>query len=152
MTKTAADIMTSDVLSVTPDSLVADAAELILKNRITALPVVDEEGHLQGFIGESELVRAAEAEKERRGTWWLARLAAPTMDLKDLFGGSGKTVEEVMSRDILLVSENDTLQKLAAMLSMRNTKALPVVRDGKLTGIVSRIDILRYLAKERTML
>ncbi|MDH3658952.1 MAG: CBS domain-containing protein [Alphaproteobacteria bacterium] len=146
--KTAGDVMTRDVLSVTPDSSIADAVEIILENRITALPVVDEKGRLQGIIGEHDLLRATEAKRESHDAWWPALLAAST----ELLGQGKEKVEDVMSRDILLASEEDSLQKLVAMLSNRQTKSLPIVRNGKLVGIVSRIDILRYLARERTML
>ena len=151
MMMTAADLMTTDLLTVMPDTLVADVAGIILKNRITALPVVDEERRLIGMVSEGDLIRSAESRRDVHRSWWLTLLTTSTTDLKDVLGQGERKVDEVMSRDVLLVSEGDHLPKLVAMLSKRRIKRLPVVRDDRLVGIVSRIDILRYLAKERIL-
>lgn len=149
---TAADLMTTDVVTVRPDTLVTEVAGMILKNRVTALPVVDEERRLVGIVSEGDLVRCAEAKRDADRSWWLTLLASSPADLKDVLGQGKRRVDEVMSRDVLLVSEMDDLRKLVAMLSRRRVKRLPVISDGKLVGIVSRIDILRYLARERIMI
>ncbi|MEM8951784.1 MAG: CBS domain-containing protein [Pseudomonadota bacterium] len=146
---TAADLMTTDVMTVKPDTLVTEVAGIILKNKITALPVVDDDRRLQGIVSEGDLIRSAEARRDADRSWWLTLLTSTTSDLKDVLGQGERRVEEVMSRDVLLISERDGLKKLVSMLSRRQIKQLPVVRDGKLVGIVSRIDILRYLAGER---
>ncbi|MGI9510233.1 MAG: CBS domain-containing protein [Geminicoccaceae bacterium] len=147
--KTAADIMTKTVLTVAPDSLVSKVAGIILEQGVTALPVVDDDRRLLGIVSEGDLVRSAEAMRDTRRSWWLTLLTTSTTDLKEVLGQGDRKVEEVMSRDILLAQESDSLKKLIAMLSRRRIKQLPIVRDGKLVGIVSRIDILRYLAREK---
>ncbi|MGI9420009.1 MAG: CBS domain-containing protein [Geminicoccaceae bacterium] len=144
--------MTTDVLTVAPDVLVSEVAGIILKNRITALPVVDEERVLLGIVSQGDLVRSAEAKRDADRSWWLTLLTSTPAELKGVLGQRERKVDEVMSRDVLLISEGDGLHKLVAMLSKRRVKRLPVVRDSKLVGIVSRIDILRYLAKERIMI
>lgn len=147
--KTAADIMTTNILTVTPDALVAKAAGIILEHEITALPVVDEEQRLLGMVSEDDLIRSAEAMRDTDRSWWLTLLTVSTSDLKEVLGKGDRKVEEVMSRDVVLASERQSLKKLIVMLSKRRIKQLPVVRDDKLIGIVSRIDILRYLAQEK---
>lgn len=149
--KTAADLMTTDVLTVAPDTLVNEVAKLILDNGITALPVVDKDGHLKGIVSEGDLIRCARSKREAHRSWWLTMLTASgdgSSEMRDL---GHRKVGEVMSRDVLLASENDSLSKLIVMLAQRRIKRLPIVRHGKLVGIVSRIDILRYLAREKVI-
>lgn len=145
----AADLMTTDLLTVKPDTLVTEVAGMILGNRITALPVVDDAGHLVGMVSEGDLVRSNQSRQDPDRSWWLTLLTASTGELKDIAGHGDRKVQDVMSRDVLLASEEDGLRKLIAMLARRRIKRLPVVRDGKLVGIVCRIDILRYLDKEK---
>ena len=145
----AADLMTTDVMTVTPDTLVNEVAGLILENRVTALPVVDDEGHLCGIVSEGDLIRGARAKRDANRSWWLTLLTTSNSDPKLMMDQGYRRVEDVMSRDVLLASEDDDLQKLIAMLAQRRIKRLPIVRGGKLVGIVSRVDILRYLAKEK---
>ena len=147
--KTAADIMTKNVLTVTPETLVTKAVGIILKHGITALPVVDGDQRLVGMVSEDDLIRSTEAMRDTDRSWWLTLLTVSTTDLKEVFGQGDRKVGEVMSRDVVLTSERQTLKKLIDMLSKRRIKQLPVVRDDKLVGIVSRIDILRYLAREK---
>ena len=147
--KTAADIMTKNVLTVTPDTLVTKAVGVILEHGITALPVVDGDQRLVGMVSEDDLIRSTEAMRDTHRSWWLTLLTVSTTDLKEVLGQGDRKVEEVMSRDVVLTSERQTLKKLIVMLSRRRIKQLPVVRDDKLVGIVSRIDILRYLALEK---
>jgi CBS domain-containing protein len=149
---TAADVMTTKVLTVTPETRVARVASIILDHEITALPVVDEEQRLLGIVSEDDLVRLAEAKRDARRAWWLTLMTTSATDLKEVFGRGEQPVEQVMSRDVVVASEDTSLRKLVTMLSRRRTKQVPILRDGKLVGIVSRIDILRYLAKERTLL
>lgn len=152
MMTTAADMMTKDVLTVMPDTRVNEVAGFILDNRITALPVTDEDGNLLGIVSEGDLVRCTKIKRDAHGSWWLNLLTTPGAHSGDMRDQGRRKVEEVMSRDVLLASETDDLQSLIALLSKRRIKRLPVVRDGKLVGIVSRVDILRHLAKEKVVL
>lgn len=150
MKKTAAEMMTANVLTVAPDIPTSRAAAMILENGITALPVVDGEGQLLGIVSEDDLVRCNEEKRDSHRSWWLTFLTISTTDLKEAFGEGKQPVAEVMSRDVVTASEETTLRRLVAMLATRRIKQVPILRDNKLVGIVSRIDILRYLAQERT--
>ncbi|MGI9493244.1 MAG: CBS domain-containing protein [Geminicoccaceae bacterium] len=150
--KTAADVMTTDVLTVTPETLVARVAAMILDYQITALPVVDDEQRLLGIVSEDDVVRLAEAKRDSGRAWWLTLMNTSAADLREVFGKGEQPVSQVMSRDVVIASENTSLRKLTTMLSRRRIKQVPILRDGKLVGLVSRIDILRYLAEERTIL
>jgi CBS domain-containing protein len=70
----ASDVMVTEVISVKPDSNVQDVAELLLTNRISAVPVIGETGKLVGMVSEGDLVRRAEADTEHNRPWWLQLL------------------------------------------------------------------------------
>ena len=125
---------------------------VILEQDITALPVVDAEGRLLGIVSEDDLVRIAEAKRDVGRAWWLTLLTTSAADLKDIFGKGSCQVDEVMSRDVVTASEEASLAKLVQLLSRRRIKQVPILRDDRLVGIVSRIDILRYIARERRTL
>ena len=71
----ARDVMTRDVVSVTSDTPVRKIASLLVKNRISAVPVVDRSGVPIGFVSEGDLIGRREAEREARQDWWLTTLA-----------------------------------------------------------------------------
>jgi CBS-domain-containing membrane protein len=144
---TAADLMTKSVLSVTPETSIADVANVILKHRFSALPVVDEANHLVGIVSEGDLVRCARAKRAPHRSWWLALLKSSKAQPHHYLGEVGRTVADVMSRDVLLASHDETLPHLISLLARSRIKRLPIVADGKLIGIVSRVDVLRYLAE-----
>lgn len=146
---TAADLMTTNVLTVKPDMLVNEVAGLILNNRITALPVADETGELLGIVSEGDLIRCTKTKRDAHRSWWLNLLTKTGENLNEMHDQGQRKVEEVMSRDVLIASDTDGLTNLIDLLSRRRIKRLPIVKDGKLVGIVSRVDILRYLAKEK---
>ena len=148
----ARDIMTATVVTVTSDARVEDIAKLLLDKHISAVPVVDSADRLVGMVSEGDLMRRRENETERHRSWWLNLLTTPGAHSGDMRNQGRRKVEDVMSRDVLLASETDDLQSLIALLSKRRIKRLPVVRDGKLVGIVSRVDILRHLAREKVVL
>ncbi|MGI9437806.1 MAG: CBS domain-containing protein [Geminicoccaceae bacterium] len=148
---TAAELMTRDVLYVMPDMPVAEVAQLILTNRISALPVVDQDRKLLGIVGEGDLVRSASARDEPNRSWWLVLLAKPKNVIDQFISGGERRVDSVMSRDVLMASEQETLPRLVELLSTPRIKRLPIVNDGKLVGIVSRLDILRYLSENKIL-
>ncbi|MGI9435054.1 MAG: CBS domain-containing protein [Geminicoccaceae bacterium] len=147
----AADLMTRDVLTVEPDMPVSDVAQLILKHKVTALPVVDEEGRLLGIVSEGDLVRCSKANRGAHRSWWLNLMTGSGSAEMNLAGQGDRPIGDVMSKDVLLASERESLPRLIELLSRRRIKRLPIVKDGKLVGIVSRVDVLRFLAGARTM-
>jgi CBS domain-containing protein len=67
----AADVMTRDVVTVSPDDVVQDVAKLLLKHRISGVPVVDKLGKLVGIVSEGDLMRRAETDTDAHRSWWL---------------------------------------------------------------------------------
>lgn len=143
----AADLMTRDVLSVMPETSVADVAHLILKNRISALPVVDADRRLLGMVSEGDLIRSDETNHEAHRSRWLVLLTKAKGEANSVTHNAHRTVSDVMSRDIIMASEQESLPRLIDLLSTSRIKRLPIVNEGKLVGIVSRVDVLRFLAK-----
>ncbi len=140
------DVMTRNVISIASDETVLKAAELMLQNRISGLPVVDATGSLVGVVTEGDFLRRGEIGTQRRRPKWLEFLVGPGRLASDYVQASGRRVQEVMSTDPVTVSEDDSLETVVELMERRHVKRLPVLRDGKMVGIVSRANLLYALA------
>jgi CBS domain-containing protein len=144
----AIDVMVSPVITVTPDTSVTETADILLKNRISAVPVVDA-GALVGIVSESDLMRRAEAGTERRRSWWLELLASTDTIAAEYVKAHARKVGDIMTTWPVTVSEETPLAEIADLLEARQIKRVPVVRDGKVVGIVSRSNLLQAFASMR---
>jgi CBS-domain-containing membrane protein len=142
----AADVMTTKVLSAGPDTSVADAARLMVSNNISGLPVIDGAGRLVGIVTEGDFLRRAETGTERHRTRWLEFLLGPGRLADEYVRTHAQRVEEVMTRDVATVTEDASLDEIVRLMERRRIKRVPIIRDGKLVGIVSRANLLRALA------
>jgi CBS domain-containing protein len=140
------DVMTTKVITAKPDASVTDIAKLLIKHRISGIPIVDEKNALVGIISESDLMRRPETKTERHSSWWLHLIQDPTDQALTYIKSHGRHAKDVMTRDIATVSEDTSLDEIAQLLEGRRIKRVPVLRDGKLVGIISRADLLRALA------
>jgi len=144
----ASDVMTSNVVSVLPETTIHDLARLLVRHRISAAPVVDEKGRVIGMISEGDLLRRQEIGTEKRadrGSWWLEMLGSDG-GATDYIKSHALTVGEIMSREHVCVNEDTTLAEIAAVLESHHIKRVPVLRDGLLVGIVSRSNLVQALA------
>jgi CBS domain-containing protein len=142
----AIDVMTPSVICAQPDMTVQDAAKRLVENRISGMPVVDESGVLAGIISEGDLLRRIETSTQTRNSWWLEMLSS-TRELASVFVKEhGRLVRDVMSTEVLTVNEQTPLVEIAELMERRSIKRVPVVRDGKMVGIVSRANLIRALA------
>jgi CBS-domain-containing membrane protein len=139
----AKDIMTTDVVTVGSEAEAAEVARLMLERCVSAIPVVDGKRRVLGIVSEGDLIRRAECGAESRRSWWLALLADRTAEFIKAYGTRAK---DLMTPDVITVSENAPLAEIARVLEAHRIKRVPVVRDGRLVGIVSRADVLRGLA------
>ena len=144
----AKDVMTSGAVTVTPETPVQAVAKLMLERRISAVPVVDAKGRLQGIVSEGDLVRHVESGTER--SWWLKLVVDRDATAVDYLKSYGRTAADVMTRDVVTVSERMPLAKIATLLERHRIKRVPVVRNGRVVGIVSRANLLHGLAARRT--
>jgi len=138
----AMDVMTTDVITVDPDTTVQALARLLAERGISGAPVVDASGRLVGIISEGDLLHRAEIgtarrHRERRRSWWLDHFAS------DYVKSHGRTVKDIMTRDVVTVTEDTDLGDVAALLEAKRIKRVPVIRGDKIAGIISRANIVR---------
>jgi CBS domain-containing protein len=139
------DVMTRNVISIAAEESVLKAARVMLQNHISGLPVVDPDGSLVGMVTEGDFLRRGEIGTERQRPKWLEFLVGPGRLAGEYVRATGRKVEEVMTSDPLTVAEDDSLEKVVELMERRRIKRLPVVRDGKMVGIVSRANLLHAL-------
>jgi CBS domain-containing protein len=143
------DVMTTSVAAVPPHMAVEDVAAFLLERRISAAPVVDDDGRLLGIVSEGDLLRRPETGTERPRSWWLSLFASSTEAAADYIKTHGRRAIDVRTGDVVTVGEDTPLSEVAGLLERNRIKRLPVVRDGRLVGIISRADLLRALAAAR---
>lgn len=146
----AASIMTRKVITARPDHTIAHVAEILASNGISAVPVCDAANQLLGMVSESDLMRPFAAGNVQRRTWWLELLADGTNLAPEFLNYvrlDQHLVGDLMTRDVVTVAEGTRLADVADLLVKHHIKRVPVVRDGKLVGIVSRADVIRAIAR-----
>jgi CBS domain-containing protein len=139
------DVMTANVISVSAQATILEAARTMLRNRISGLPVVDAEGRLLGMVTEGDFLRRSEIGTERRRPKWLEFVLGPGRMAEEYVHVAGRKIEDVMTRDPVVVGEDDDLQTMVELMERRRIKRLPVLRNGKIVGIVSRANLMRAL-------
>jgi CBS domain-containing protein len=142
----AADVMVSNVITVGADATVREVAGLLLKNRISAVPVVSQSGDILGIVSEGDMLRRVESHTLRHRSWWLRLLTADTELRNEFVKSHSHKVVDVMTRKVLTVSPETPLGEIASVLERNGIKRVPVVKDGKLVGIVSRANLLQAIA------
>ncbi|WP_404416200.1 CBS domain-containing protein [Vreelandella aquamarina] len=143
----AVDIMTKDVISVGPEEDVSAIAQLLLNHHISAVPVIDESHQVVGIVSEGDLMRRIRKEDGKESSWWLS-LFAGHKDPADYVKTHGRKADEVMTVNPMTIEEDAPLHKIARLLEKHRIKRVPVVKEGKLVGIVSRANLLQGLATE----
>jgi len=145
---TAGDLMSRDVAVVHPETSLLDAVKLMARRGISGLPVVDDSGKIVGMLSEGDLVRWHEGYSEREARW--LDLLAEGFELAPNFlaeiRGAHHKVKNIMSPGGITVTEDMPAREVAHLMYSKNIKRTPVLRDGKLVGIVARADLVRALA------
>jgi CBS domain-containing protein len=116
----AIDIMTTSVRTLSPETLVENAARTMFENSISGMPVVNADGQIVGVVSEY-----------------------------DIISKHGSTVGDIMSQDVVTVGEDTDPETIARMLTEQRIRRIPVVRDGQVVGIISRSDLVRLFALTR---
>jgi len=152
MQMTAADLMTTNVVTATSDLTLDGLALIFSANKVTGVPVIDGENNVVGVVSETDLVRhQADHPEATQDDWSFFR----RLDLEELeLVGDGFHVEElpdaevvdIMSTNLATVEESSSIQEIAAYMIRRRVHRLLVVKDRKLRGIISTMDLVRALA------
>ncbi len=150
MPLTAAGIMTRNLVTARPEDTVAAVAKLLSEHGISAVPVCDKDGKVLGIVSEGDLMRPFGEAHALRRAWWLNLLAEGTElapDFVDYLRMDRRRVSDLMATSVVTAPETATVRQVADMLDKHKVKRIPIVRDGKLVGIVSRADVVRALAR-----
>jgi CBS domain-containing protein len=153
MTITAADIMTKPAITVSPRATIAEIASVLAARGISAVPVCAADGTLLGIISEADILKPFRASARARRDWWLGVLAEGEdlpHDFLDYLRQDTRRASDVMAHPVVTAPEQTTLPHLAELLVKHNVRRLPIERDGKVVGIVSRADMVRAIAADPT--
>ena len=149
----ARDVMTRDVISACPDTPLDKIAGTLLGNRISAVPVIDAAGEPIGMISEGDLIGRDEGARDARRDWWLTLLAegeALHPDFLATFACPTRQARDAMTHPVITVREDTDLGEVARLLTTHRIKRVPVLHDARVVGIVSRADLVRALAAEKS--
>ncbi|GAB6138783.1 CBS domain-containing protein [Halanaerobaculum tunisiense] len=145
----ATEIMTEDVITVSPNTTVKEVAHILTDNNISGVPVV-EEGEMIGIVSEGDLIVQ---DKKLHfpnyvyfldSIFYLDSLKEFEQDLKKMVAAE---VKDLMTEDIITIAPETEVENIATILAEDEINRLPVVDDGQLIGIVTRADIVRYMSQ-----
>jgi CBS domain-containing protein len=139
------EVMTRRVISVSPKATILDAIRLMLKHRISGLPVIDDSGVLVGMVTEGNFRRREETGTAAKRSRWLDAFVGPSEPAQAYVRSHGVIVEDVMTPTPVTVAPDNTLDKAVEKMERHKIKRLPVVRRGRVVGIISRANLMRGL-------
>jgi CBS domain-containing protein len=143
----AVDVMTTSIIFASPEMSVREAAGLLVEHSISAMPVADADGNLVGIVSEGDLLHRSEiGTGVPRRAWWLQFVASTRTLASEYLKEHAQKVKDVMTADVITVDEQTPIAEVAEVLERRRIKRVPVLKNGKVTGIVSRANLVRALA------
>ena len=145
----ARDVMTKPAITVKPEAPVGEIAALLLDKQISGVPVVDETGFIVGMVSEADLLRPNGSDREQRREWWLTMLAEGEPLSKEFLAtldNGSRTARDIMAAPVVTVSEDADIAEIGKLFTSLRIRRVPVVRDGHITGIVARPDLIRVIA------
>jgi CBS domain-containing protein len=141
----AADVMTSPVISVTPQTRTRDAIELMLTHHLSGLPVLNQEGKLVGIVSEGDFVRRSELGTEKHRSRFIAFILGPGRGAHDYAKSHARFIQGVMTEEVIAVTEDASLEEIVSLMEKHAIKRVPVMRGEDVVGMLSRSDLLRAL-------
>jgi CBS domain-containing protein len=139
-------IMTKPVITVTPETTTLEAANIMLRNHVSGLPVVDAAGKLVGIVSEGDFLRRGEIGTQRRRSRWLRFILGPGTAARDFVVEHGRQISEVMTPEPFTVTEDVPLADVIDLMEAKSVKRLPVMCGEKIVGIVTRANVLQAVA------
>jgi len=146
----AIELMSTSLVVVPPETPITAVAELLAARGISAVPVVDDQGKPLGVVTEGDLIRRLAEEPRGPLTWFLDVFRSPTPQVQRFAKAHGKTARDVMTKDVVTVPETATAEEIARLMEQHGIRRVPVVKDGKMVGLVSRADLLRAVLRPQT--
>jgi len=143
----AQDAMTKDVVTVGPETTVAEIATVLVRHRISAVPVVSKDNRVVGIVSQTDLGHRSETGTEKRRKWWLEMFADADSKARDFVKSHGLRAQDIMARFVVSVGKSASLAEVAEILDTHRIRQVPVMEDGKLVGMISRADLVRKLAE-----
>jgi len=142
--------MTVKMVTVSPSTTVRDIAAMMVESRVSGLPVVDDDGTLLGIVSEGDLLRRPEIGTEKHRRRWATFFSGVDEQAREFTKSHALTAAQVMTTRVIHVAESTPLADIVALMEKHKVKRLPVLSQGKLVGIVSRVDLLRALVVAQT--
>lgn len=142
----ARDVMTTHVITVSPNSTIQNVAELLVKHRISALPVLNKDGGLVGVVSEGDLMRRSEVGTDLRRSWWLRLLIGQEALAAEYVKSHATKVADVMTKRVITAEPMTPLSEIATLLERNSIKRVPIVENGQLVGIVTRANLVQAYA------
>jgi CBS domain-containing protein len=142
----ASDIMATNVVTVGATATVQDVASLLFEKHISAVPVTGEKGELLGIVSEGDLLHRAEVGTEKRRSWWLQALKSRNALADEFVKSHAHKVTDVMTHRVITAEPDATLSEIATLLEKNGIKRVPIVKAGKIVGIISRANLIQALA------
>lgn len=139
----ARDIMTTDVATVPPDFSVQKIAQLMSDRRVSGVPVIAPGNGVLGMVSEADLLRRVELGTESEPARWQDAYARPEKMAQAFVKSHGAKAHDIMARPVISVEHDAELQTVANTLDQHGIKRVPVMRDGKLVGVIARSDLVR---------
>jgi CBS domain-containing protein len=146
------EIMQSDVITAKPDTTVGELADILAQNKISGVPVVDDQGRVLGMVSEADIILQ---DADLHFPYYIQFLESviylqSVRKFEERFRKAfGSKVTEVMSEEVVAISPDASVREAATIMADRNINRLPVTEGGKLVGIVTRGDIVRAIAEHR---
>lgn len=141
----ASDVMTQPVIAINCDASLQDAVRLMLRNRISGLPVVDYEGKPVGMLTEGDLLRRTETGTERTRPRWLAFLAGTGKLADEYVRSHSRRVRDLMSSHLITVAAETILEEVVTLMEQHRIKHIPVLDGNHLAGMITRANLMQAL-------
>lgn len=140
------DVMTRKVVGISPQATIGEAVDLMVRSGVSGLPVIDDNGAAVGMLSEGDLLRRPELGTQKPRAHWLECLFHSGRLAEAYAHTHGRKVQEIMTPTVVSIGEDTRLEDAVALMERHRIKRLPVVRDGRIVGIISRADFVRALA------
>lgn len=143
----AKDIMTRDVVTVRRGTSIEEALRLMAENHVSGLPVVDPDGCVEGIITESDLLLKGQVRVQHSTNKLAGRRGVPDDVVEDMYRRArAECVGDAMTTDVITFGEDSAVADIARVMVEHNVNRVPILRDCKVVGIVSRKDIVKAMA------